>query len=144
MHVTQQVVLLLTGVIDLNHVPERSNYYANLVASQKFALVPSFVLESGACLTSVPIAYKTWGRLNEAGDNVLVLCHALSGSSDAEDWWGPLMGPGETFDYDRFFIFCGNMLGSPYGSASSLTINPATGHQFGPLFPETTFRDDVR
>ena len=111
---------------------------------QKIALISQFELGSGRQLTSVPVAYKTWGKLNEARDNVLVLCHALSGSSDAEDWWRPLMGPGRAFDYNRFFIFCGNMLGSPYGSASSLTIDPSTGKPYGPEFPETTIRDDVR
>ena len=128
----------------MDHNPERSSYYADLVQDQKVALVPSFTLESGQHLSTVPVAYKTWGRLNESRDNVLVLCHALSGSSDAEDWWRPLMGPGKAFDYNRFFVFCGNMLGSPYGSASSLTVNPDTGHPYGPEFPETTFRDDVR
>jgi homoserine O-acetyltransferase len=54
------------------------------------------------------------------------------------------MGPGKAFDYNRFFLFCGNMLGSPYGSASPLTTNPATGNPYGPEFPETTIRDDVR
>jgi homoserine O-acetyltransferase len=107
-------------------------------------MLPSFTLESGHQLESAPVAYKTWGKLNAKGDNVIVLCHALSGSSDAEDWWRPLMGPGKTFDYHRFFIFCGNLLGSPYGSASSLTTNPHTGRPYGPDFPPTTFRDDVR
>jgi homoserine O-acetyltransferase len=90
------------------------------------------------------VAYKTWGTLNKKRDNVLVLCHALTGSSDAEDWWRPLMGPGKTFDYLKFFIFCANVLGSPYGSASPLTINPKTGKRYGPQFPHTSIRDDVR
>jgi len=130
--------------INLDYSSEQRNYYADLVQNQKVALVPSFTLESGRHLTSVPVAYKTWGKLNDNRDNVIVLCHALSGSSDAEDWWRPLMGPGKAFDYNRFFVVCCNMLGSPYGTASPLTINPETGRRYGPDFPETTFRDDVR
>lgn len=54
------------------------------------------------------------------------------------------MGPGKALDYTRYFIFCGNVLGSPYGSASPLSVNAATGRPFGPSFPETTIRDDVQ
>lgn len=58
--------------------------------------------------------------------------------------WGPLMGRGKAFDSHRFFIICANTLGSPYGSASPVTINPDTGRPYGPEFPPTTIRDDVR
>lgn len=54
------------------------------------------------------------------------------------------MGRGKAFDPNRFFIFCANVLGSPYGSASPVTINPDTGMPYGPEFPATTIRDDVR
>ena len=54
------------------------------------------------------------------------------------------MGRGKAFDPNRFFIICANTLGSPYGSASPVTINPETGKQYGPEFPPTTIRDDVR
>jgi homoserine O-acetyltransferase len=115
-----------------------------MVANQRFASIDSFVLDSGIELTSATIAYKTWGRLNENRDNCLVICHALSGSSDVEDWWGPLLGPGKAFDVARYFIFCGNVLGSPYGSSSPLGIDPQKGTIYGPEFPQTTIRDDVR
>ena len=58
--------------------------------------------------------------------------------------WGPLMGPGRAFDSSKFFIFCGNALGSPYGSASPVTINPDTEETYGPEFPLVTIRDDVK
>ncbi|KAI0235948.1 homoserine O- acetyltransferase [Massospora cicadina] len=74
----------------------------------------------------------------------MVICHALTGSSDVSDWWGALLGPGKAFDPTRFFIFCGNVLGSPYGTASPCTRNPSTGKRYGPDFPATTIRDDVR
>jgi homoserine O-acetyltransferase len=90
------------------------------------------------------VAYKTWGKLNAAGDNVMVICHALTGSSDVEDWWGPLIGPGRAFDPQRYFIFCGNVIGSPYGTVSSVTINPETGKKWGPEMPGSCVKDDVR
>lgn len=54
------------------------------------------------------------------------------------------MGPGKAFDRTRYFVFCGNVMGSPYGSASPLSVDPETGRQYGPEFPGTTIRDDVR
>lgn len=127
-----------------HHSARPNNYYASLVPSQKYAIVSAFTLDSGNVLGNVPVAYSTWGVLNEKHDNCLVLCHALTGSSNALDWWRPLMTPGNALDYTRYFIFCANVLGSPYGSASSLTVDPTTGKRFGPTFPDTTIRDDVR
>ncbi|RDX57510.1 homoserine O-acetyltransferase [Polyporus arcularius HHB13444] len=117
----------------LTHLLDQSVFY-----------VPSFTLESGQVLKDVPVAYKTWGNLNETRDNVMIICHAFTGSSDVEDWWGPLMGRGKAFDATRYFIFCANTMGSPYGSASPVTLNPDTGKPYGPEFPLTTIRDDVR
>ncbi|KAG6841625.1 hypothetical protein C0991_009050 [Blastosporella zonata] len=111
---------------------------------QSIYVVPSFTLECGSELRDVPVAYKTWGELNENADNVMIICHAFTGSADVEDWWGPLMGRGKAFDPTRFFIFCANVLGSPYGSASPITVNPDTNLPYGPEFPPTTIRDDVR
>jgi homoserine O-acetyltransferase len=65
---------------------QSANPFASLI-SQSFAVFPSFTLESGVELKDVPVGYKTWGKLNEAGDNCLVICHALTGSSDVEDWY---------------------------------------------------------
>ncbi|KAI0841539.1 homoserine O-acetyltransferase [Hypoxylon sp. FL0890] len=128
----------------LDHNPNPQNYYANLIQGQKFAVISEFVLDSGEILESCPIAYKTWGRLNDTRDNVLVICHALTGSSDVSDWWSPLLGRGKAFDPAHFFIFCANVLGSPYGSASPVTTNPRTGMRYASEFPQTTVRDDVR
>ncbi|KAL9097519.1 MAG: hypothetical protein Q9165_000415 [Trypethelium subeluteriae] len=76
----------------------------------------------------------------------MVICHALTGSADVGDWWGPLLGgPGKAFDVSRFFVICINSLGSPYGSASPVTNidgDSAKG-RYGPEFPLTTIRDDV-
>ncbi|KAL0933963.1 homoserine o-acetyltransferase [Colletotrichum truncatum] len=113
--------------------PDPDNSYARLIRNQKYAIIPSFQLESGETLSKCPIAYKTWGSLNENRDNV-----------DVSDWWSPLIGPGKAFDPRHFFIFCGNVFGSPYGSASPLTKNPNTGRRYAGEFPQTTIRDDVR
>ncbi|THV06679.1 homoserine O-acetyltransferase [Dendrothele bispora CBS 962.96] len=116
----------------------------NNLIDQEYFHVPSFTLECGAELHNVPVAYKTWGTLNATKDNVMIICHAFTGSADVTDWWGPLMGAGKAFDPRRWFIFCANVLGSPYGTASPITINPDTGAKYGPDFPPTSIRDDVR
>jgi hypothetical protein len=66
--------------------PQPSNKYSRLIASQNIALVDHFELENGDTLQDVQVAYKTWGKLNERKDNCMVICHALTGSADVEDW----------------------------------------------------------
>lgn len=122
---------------------KKLNSFANLVPGQTIVEIPAYTLECGETLYNFPIAYKTWGRLNAAGDNVLLICHALTGSSDVQDWWGPLLGTDKTFDPLRFFIVCVNFLGSPYGSCSPVTIDKSTGAPYGPLFPLATVKDDL-
>jgi homoserine O-acetyltransferase len=103
-------------------------------------------LESGVVLNNVAVAYKTYGTLSPSGDNAMVICHALTGSADVGDWWGPLLGgPGKAFDMSRFFVVCMNSLGSPYGSASPVNAREgdASLGRYGPEFPLTTVRDDV-
>ncbi|KAF2400853.1 putative homoserine O-acetyltransferase [Trichodelitschia bisporula] len=122
------------------------NPFAALIPSQSIAIIPSFTLESGVELHNVPVAYKTFGTLSPAADNAMVICHALTGSADVADWWGPLLGgPGKSFDTSRFFVVCINSLGSPYGSASPVTYmdGDASKGLYGPDFPLTTVRDDV-
>lgn len=118
------------------------NPYAALI-KQNFYDVPSFTLQSGVKLSNIRVGYKTWGRLNSRGDNVLVICHALTGSADVEDWWGPLLGLDRAFDPSRWFIFCANVIGSPYGTVSSVTRDES-GRVRGPEMPGSTPKDDVR
>ncbi|KAK5726603.1 hypothetical protein LTR15_002488 [Elasticomyces elasticus] len=128
------------------------NPFIKLIPDQSIAIIPSFELESGVVLQNVPVAYKTYGALSPERDNAMLICHALTGSADVGDWWGPLLGgPGEegkearAFDQSRFFVVCINSLGSPYGSASPVTAKDgnAENGQYGPEFPLTTVRDDV-
>ncbi|KAI1362996.1 homoserine O-acetyltransferase [Xylaria arbuscula] len=125
---------------------QTENPFASLIPDQQIAIIPSFTLESGVTLHNLPLAYTTRGKLSADADNVMVICHALTGSADVSDWWGPLMGgPGRVFDTSRFFIVCMNSLGSPYGTASPVTAkdgDPDKGN-YGPEFPLTTIRDDV-
>src|SRR5271168_4554340 len=98
------------------------NPFASLIPDQTIAIIPSFTLESGVTLYNVPLAYSTRGKLSPNRDNVMVICHALTGSADVSDWWGPLIGgQGRAFDVSRFFVICMNSLGSPYGSCSPVT-----------------------
>ncbi|KAF2634629.1 homoserine O-acetyltransferase [Massarina eburnea CBS 473.64] len=122
------------------------NPFGELIPDQTLAIIPQVTLESGVLLQDVPVAYKTYGTLSPAGDNAMVICHALTGSADVGDWWGPLLGgPGKAFDISRFFVVCINSLGSPYGSASPITAKDGDRSlgRYGPEFPLTTVRDDV-
>lgn len=130
------------GLEHIKNQPE--NPFSKLIEDQNIAIVPEFILESGETLRNVPVAYKTWGKLNEKKNNALVICHALTGSADAVDWWGPLIGPGRAFDTSRFLLVCINSLGSPYGSASPCTTNPDNNTYYGPEFPLVTVKDDCR
>ncbi|CCF58048.1 hypothetical protein KAFR_0D04000 [Kazachstania africana CBS 2517] len=129
--------------LDVNELA-RENPFIKLVNNQRIVEVPELILESGLKIRNFPIAYKTWGQLNATGDNVLVICHALTGSSDVSDWWGPLLGNDLAFDPSRFFIICLNSMGSPYGSFSPLSYDEETNEPYGPEFPLCTVRDDVR
>ena len=113
------------------------------MAQPQTVLLPELSLERGGLLREVPVAYQAWGRLNEARDNAVVVCHALTGNTDAADWWRGLIGPGNALDTDVFFVICMNVPGSPYGTVSPLTANPATGRPYGADFPRLTIRDVV-
>jgi homoserine O-acetyltransferase len=103
-----------------------------------------FRLESGAVLPHVEIAYHTYGTLNAARNNVVWVCHALTGNSDAAQWWDGLIGEGKLFDPREYYIVCANMLGSCYGSSGTLTLNPATNEPYYLDFPQVTVRDMVQ
>jgi homoserine O-acetyltransferase len=64
----------------------QKNNLIHLIPDQNITVIPSFTLETGVVLNDVPIAWKSWGKLNDKGDNCMVICHALTGSADVEDW----------------------------------------------------------
>jgi homoserine O-acetyltransferase len=109
-------------------------------------------LDSGVSLGPITVAYETYGHLNEAKDNVILLCHALSGGAHAAGWhagakkpgwWDVMVGPGKAFDTNKYFVVCSNVLGSCYGSTGPSSIDPSTGRPYGLRFPVVTVRDMV-
>lgn len=107
-------------------------------------VVPCFEFEDGSILQDVEAVYSSWGELNEEGDNVILVCHTLTGNTDVADWWGGLLGPGKALDTDHYFVICASIIGSPYGGLSPLSLNPDTGERYGADFPSVTVRDSVR
>ncbi|RAH65876.1 homoserine O-acetyltransferase [Aspergillus aculeatinus CBS 121060] len=110
--------------------------------------IPNLSLEFGGSLKNVPVSYTTLGSLSPSKDNAIVICHALSGSAEVGVWWRSLLeyGAGAALDPSKHFIICMNCLGSPYGTASPLTDRDgdASLGPYGPDFPLTSIRDDVR
>jgi len=102
-----------------------------------------FATEGGAIFKEAEIAYDTWGTLNNKGDNVIWVCHALTANSDVEAWWPGMIGKGLAFDTDKYFIVCANILGSCYGTTGPLSVNPDTGKPWLNDFPVITIRDIV-
>ena len=108
-------------------------------------------LELGDQLAGVTVAYETYGELNAARDNAILLCHAISGDShvaqhDEQDdpgWWDIAVGPGKAIDTSRFFVVCPNLLGGCRGTTGPGSVNPATGKTYGRDFPTITVGDMV-
>jgi homoserine O-acetyltransferase/O-succinyltransferase len=110
-------------------------------------------LESGGQLAGLEIAYETYGQINEARSNAVLVCHALTGDqyvasphpiTGKPGWWTQLIGPGKPLDPSRYFIICTNVIGGCMGSTGPSSINPATGQPWGLSFPVITIGDMVR
>ncbi len=101
-------------------------------------------LERGGSLPGVRVAYRTWGRLAPSGDNAAVVCHALTGSADADRWWAGMFGPGRALDPELDFVVCSNLLGSCYGTTGPTSPRPGGGPAWLGDFPDITIRDMVR
>jgi homoserine O-acetyltransferase/O-succinyltransferase len=112
----------------------------------------AFEMRRGGVLPDVQIAYETWGELDFCQDNAILIftglspsAHAASSTADpAQGWWEDMIGPGRPIDTRRFFVICVNSLGSPYGSTSPISINPATGRPYRLTFPVLTVEDIAR
>uniref|UniRef100_A0A7S3V5A9 AB hydrolase-1 domain-containing protein n=1 Tax=Chaetoceros debilis TaxID=122233 RepID=A0A7S3V5A9_9STRA len=120
--------------------------YGEMTADGHTYVYPqSFKLENGQELPHAQIRYMTYGTLNESRDNVLVVCHALTGNASLHSWWGDLLGPGLAFDTDKYFVVCCNILGSCYGSSGPATpINGKDGEVYGIKFPDISVQDTVK
>lgn len=103
-----------------------------------------FITESGFRFKEPEVAYKTWGSLNEEKNNVILICHALTGHAAADEWFPGIFGKGRICDPQKNFIICVNVPGSPYGSVGPWSINPETDEPYQNSFPEITVRDMVR
>lgn len=110
-----------------------------------FAVDEAFVLDGGGHLRPVTLRYALYGELNEARDNAVLVCHALSGSARVADWWPQLFGEGRPFDTARYCVIGVNVLGSCYGSTGPRSLNPRRpGQAFGADFPLVSIGDMVR
>lgn len=106
----------------------------------------------GGQLHGARIAYETWGKLNAARDNTILLftglsppAHAAASLADpSEGWWQQMIGPGLALDTDRFFVVCVNSLGSCFGSTGPAAVNPATGTPYRLSFPDLSIEDIAR
>jgi homoserine O-acetyltransferase len=117
-------------------------------------MLPELPLDDGTILSPVTLAYEACGRLNASADNVILLCHALTGDAHAFDealpddpragWWNPMVGPGRVFDTNRYFVLCSNVLGSCYGSTGPLSPHPLDGQPYRLRFPLVSVGDMVR
>ena len=110
-------------------------------------------LDCGVELADFPVAYMTYGELNEDKSNVILVCHALTGDQFAAGvhpvtgkagWWELMVGPGKPLDTDRYCVLCINILGGCMGTAGPKEINPQTGEPWGLKFPVITVSDMVR
>ena len=123
------------------------------VGDRVFLDLPAVVLERGAVLPSVRVAYETWGTLAPDGGNAVLVEHALTGDSHVvgpagpghrtSGWWAGLIGPGLPVDTDRFFVVCANVLGGCQGTTGP-SSRAADGARWGSRFPEVTVGDQVQ
>jgi len=132
------------------------------VAAKFFTIDEPYRLRSGELLPSVTLAYETYGELNGAKDNAILVFHALTGSQHAagcnpavpeadpywveemhSGWWDAFIGPDKALNTDEFFVICANYLGGCYGSTGPASINPTTGTPYGSSFPRVSLIDVV-
>jgi homoserine O-acetyltransferase len=130
----------------MGQIPEASDPRQRVVL---FTPDDPLVLDGGAHLDHVEVAYETGGELNDDASNAVLVCHALTGdshatgSAEAPGWWDTMIGPGRPIDTDRFFVICPNLLGGCRGTTGPTSPDPATGAAYGLDFPLLSVRDFV-
>jgi len=149
----------MTDDVDLPTGTDSSPRYlapgdVGLVSPHDFVCAQPFTFKSGQIVPGFTLRYETYGQLNATRDNVILICHALSGDHHCAGWhaptdrkpgwWNNLIGPGKAVDTRRFFVISANVLGGCQGSTGPSSLNPETGHPYGLLFPFVTIRDMVR
>ncbi len=112
-----------------------------------------FKLECGRSLPELRVAFETYGTLSPRRDNVVFVCHALSGDAHAaghhgdpsktRGWWDAMIGPGRGIDTDHYYVVCANILGGCKGTTGPSSINPETGRPYGSSFPPISVGDIV-
>lgn len=127
----------------------------DMVGERLFADIGDLLLETGGILPEVRVAYETWGTLNEAGDNAVLVEHALTGDShvigqawpghSTAGWWPGLIGPGAAIDTDHYYVVAPNVLGGCQGTTGPSSAMPSDpdGKPWGSRFPYLTVRDQV-
>ncbi len=120
--------------------------------ARRFTDLGGFRTEGGAALPAIRLAWESWGTLNEARDNAVLICHALTGDSHVhgeagpghptDGWWGEVVGPGGAIDTERWFVVVPNILGGCQGSTGPASIAP-DGYEWASRFPYLTIRDQV-
>ena len=121
------------------------------VAPQLARFVEPLALKSGAVLPGFELAFETYGELNAARSNAVLVCHALNAAHhvagfyaaepDNIGWWDNMVGPGKPLDTNRFFVVGVNNLGGCHGSTGPKSANPGTGKPWGGDFPVVTVED---
>ncbi len=123
------------------------------IAHQTESFPEGIELDCGTVLAPLEVAYRTYGTLNAARSNAVLICHALTGDQYVAEqhpvtgkpgWWGRLVGPGLPVDTNRFFVICCNVLGGCMGSTGPRSIRAETDAPWGTDFPPVTLRDMVR
>jgi homoserine O-acetyltransferase/O-succinyltransferase len=124
-----------------------------IVTPQSMHFAQPLPLQSGAALRDYSLSFETYGTLNAAKSNAVLVCHALNashhvagvyaGQEKSEGWWDNMIGPGKALDTNKFFVIGVNNLGSCFGSTGPMHINPDTGQVYGADFPVVTVEDWV-
>ncbi len=126
-------------------------FLEKIMSSKSTYNLNEFHFENGETLKDIHICFESWGQLNPARNNAILVCHALTGTSHAannggedDGWWNFLIGPGKAFDTDKYFVLCSNVLGGCSGTSGPASTSSKTGIPYGMDFPVVTVRDIVR
>src|SRR5918998_2024218 len=106
---------------------------------ERFGPEAPLAMDAGVALSPFQVAYQTYGTLNAARTNAILICHALTGDQHVANvhpvtgkggWWETMVGPGRPVDTDRFFVICANVIGACMGTTGPASTNPATGRPY--------------